>query len=231
MNIKKFLLLLVVAFLAYRFLYQSPEQDFGQYSGPEQRAPRLRGNEIIGRVQVYLSRQSYFAGHGFVLEFNAQSYVVSAAHIVNDLKSVDSVDIVLNSQTLVANAKPALDVRRSTCNMEDAGRDVSFYRFDKSTTRGSLSLATSPAQSGQSVWLMCTEHAGGQKRLLTPAVVTASSNRALKYRFATPIAFQGTSGCPVVDAEMRVVGVNVCGHAEAGVAVPITTIWDSVNSL
>ncbi len=231
MNIKKVLILLAVVFLAYKFLYRAPEEDYGQYSGPEQRAPQLTGSEIIGHMRIYLSTQNYSAGHGFVLDFKSQQYVVSASHIVNDLKSVDSVDVVLDSEALVSDAKPALGPSYSTCNMEDARRDITFYELKSKKIGGDLVLANVPPKSGQRVWLMCTERANGKKKVLIPALVTASSNRALKYKFHSPMQFQGSSGCPVVDSELRLVGVNVCGHAEAGVAVPIPTIMDSLKSL
>lgn len=231
MDIKKILILLVAGFLAYWFLYQAPEEDYGQYAGPDQSAPTLSGDEVIGHLRIYLPRQSYTAGHGFVLDFESEKYVVSASHIVNDLKSVDSVDVVLDSTALVADATPALGASNSTCNMDDARRDVTFYRATNSPVDGDLLLAAAAPKSGQRVWLMCTERSAGQKRVLIPAMVTASSSRSLKYKFLTSVGFRGSSGCPVVDSNKRLVGVNVCGHAEAGVAVPVPTILDSLKSL
>jgi hypothetical protein len=115
--------------------------------------------------------------------------------------------------------------------MNDARRDVTFYEAKGGTVAGELRLAAAPPQAGQNVWLMCTEQAGGKKKTLVPAVVTASSNRALKYRFLVPMAFEGSSGCPVINSDKRLVGVNVCGHAEVGVAVPVPTLLDGLKSL
>jgi S1-C subfamily serine protease len=45
------------------------------------------------------------------------------------------------------------------------------------------------------------------------------------------VRFNGTSGCPVVNSAKQLVGVNVCGHSKAGVAVPIPTILDSLDEI
>ena len=231
MDLKKILILLAGAFLAYKFLYRTPEVDYGQYSGVENSAPSLGGGELVGHLKIYLARQSYSAGHGFVLRHESQYYVVSASHVVSDLKSVDSVDIISGTETLLSNAQPALGASYSTCNMDDARRDASFYTIDNVPAGAEISMAAAPPRAGQNVWLMCTQNSGAQKIALIPARVTASSNRALKYNFLERVAFQGTSGCPVIDSNKRLVGVNVCGHQDAGVAVPIPTLLDSLDAL
>lgn len=231
MDLKKVLLLLIVAFLAYKFLYKEPEVDYGQFAGKEQRAPRLSGTEVVGHLLIYLPSRSYAAGHGFVLSHNSQDYVVSASHVVNDFKSVDSVDVVAGTRTVISDATPALGPAYSTCTMEDAGRDVTFYSTSAAPIGGELSLAAAPPQAGQNVWLLCTQDGQGDRQLLVPAKVTSSTNRALKYEFSSPVAFNGTSGCPIVDSNKRLVGVNVCGHATVGVAVPIPTVLEGLSSI
>jgi hypothetical protein len=154
--------------------------------------------------------------------------VVSASHVIGDFKGVDSVDVIRGAKTLISDAAPAFGPSYSTCTMEDAGRDVTFYTISTTPVGGELSIAAAPPQAGQNVWLMCTQD---EKKRLIPAKVTSSTNRALKYEFLAPVSFNGTSGCPVVDSNKRLVGVNVCGHASAGVAVPIDAVLDSLSSI
>lgn len=231
MDLKKIAILLVVAFLAYKFLYRAPEVDYGQFSGTEERAPRLRGNEVVGHLRIYLSQQSYSAGHGFVLSHESQKYVVSASHVVNNFKNVDSVDVVSGTAPVVSDAQPAFGPSYSTCNMDDAGRDVTFYTTSSAPVGGDISIAPTPPQAGQNVWLFCTQDGKAEKKSLVPAKVTSSTNRALKYEFLSPVSFNGTSGCPILNSNKQLVGVNVCGHAKVGVAVPVPTILDGLGSI
>jgi len=221
----------VLVLLAYRFLFNVPEEDYGQYTGPEQSAPQLSGDEIIGHMRVFLKSSSYTAGHGFVLDHGSEKYVVSASHIVNNPKDVDSIDVLFDTVVLVENAKPASGTSRSTCSMSDASNDISFYSLDSSVYRGVLSIANDLPQAGQKVWMFCTKHAKGKERALVPAIVTRSSNRALKYDFVSNTNFRGTSGCPIVNSEMRIVGVNVCGNSQSGTAVPVPSILDNLDSI
>jgi hypothetical protein len=84
---------------------------------------------------------------------------------------------------------------------------------------------------GQNVWLLCTQDSKGEKKKLISAEVTFSSNRALMYKFESSVGFNGTSGCPVINSAKQLVGVNVCGHSQAGVAVPIPTILDNLDEI
>lgn len=231
MDLKKIAILLVVAFVAYKFLYRSPEVDYGQFAGPEERAPRLGGDEVIGHLLIYLSQKSYSAGHGFVLSHESRKYVVSASHVVGNFKDVDSVDVVSGTAPLVSDAKPAFGPSYSTCNMDDARRDVTFYTAGSVPVGSTISIAPAPPKAGQNVWMFCTQDRKAEKKLLIPAKVTSSSNRALKYEFLSPVSFNGTSGCPIINSSKQLVGVNVCGHAKAGVAVPVPTILDGLDSI
>ncbi len=231
MDLKKIAILLVVAFAAYMFLYRSPEVDYGQFSGPEETAPRMGGNEIVGHLLIYLSQRSYSAGHGFVLSHESQQFVVSASHVVGNIKDVDSVDVVSGSTPIVSDAKPAFGPSYSTCNMDDARRDVSFYTVNSTLAGGEFSIASAPPKAGQNVWMFCTQDGKAEKKLLMAAKVTSSSDRALKYEFLSRVSFNGTSGCPIINSNKQLVGVNVCGHAKAGVAVPVPTILDGLDSI
>jgi hypothetical protein len=232
MDYKKIAVLLVVCFLAYKFLYRPAEVDYGQFTGASETAPDLTGKEVVGRLLIYLPTQSYSAGHGFVLKAESQKYVVSASHVISgSFKNVDSVDVMSGKTAVVANAKPALGPSYSTCNMDDARSDVTFYTTDSVPRGGDISLSAAPPQAGQKVWLLCTQDPKGEKKKLVPAVVTSSTNRALQYKFLSAVDFNGTSGCPVVNSAKQLVGVNVCGHAQAGVAVPIPTILDSLDAI
>ena len=232
MDIKKIALLLVGIFLAYKFLYRPAEVDYGQFTGADENAPELTGKEVVGRLLIYLRSRSYSAGHGFVLNVDSRSYVVSASHvIVGSFKDVDSVDVMSGTTAVISNAKPATGPSYSTCNMDDARRDVTFYTADSVPSGADIALSVAPPQVGQNVWLFCTQGSGGTKKKLIPAEVTYSSNRALQYRFLSSVQFDGTSGCPVVNSAKQLVGVNVCGHAQAGVAVPIPTILDSLDDI
>lgn len=232
MNYKKIILLLVVCFLAYKFLYRPAEVNYGQYTGASESAPKMTGREVVGRMLIYLGTRSYSAGHGFVLNADSRNYVVSASHvIVGSFKNVDSVDVMSGKTAIVSNAKPALGPSYSTCRMDDAGRDVTFYTTDSVPRGGDISLSAVLPQAGQNVWLFCTAGSGGTVKKLFPAVVTYSSNRALKYKFLSGVNFDGTSGCPVINSAKQLVGVNVCGHPQAGVAVPIPVILDSLDDI
>jgi S1-C subfamily serine protease len=230
MDYKKAAVLLAACFLAYMFLYRPAEIDYGQFTGASESAPRLTGKEVVGRLLIYLPTQSYSAGHGFVLNANSRKYVVSASHVISgSFKNVDSVDVMSGKTAVVANAKPAFGPSYSTCKMGDARSDVTFYTTDSVPGGGDIALGAAPPQAGQNVWLLCTQD--GAKKELIPAVVTSSSNRALQYKFLSAVGFNGTSGCPVVNSAKQLVGVNVCGHAQAGVAVPIPTILDSLDAI
>jgi len=232
MDYKKIALLLGAAFLAYKFLYRPAEVDYGQYTGASESAPDLTGREVVGHLLIYLRTRSYAAGHGFVLNANSQKYVVSASHVIaGSFKDVDSVDVISGTRAIVSNAKPAIGPSYSTCDMNDAGRDVTFYATESVLSGGDISLGAAPPQAGQNVWLLCTQGSGGEEKKLIPAEVTSSSNRALQYRFLSGVSFQGTSGCPVINSAKQLVGVNVCGHAQAGLAVPIPTILASLNEI
>ena len=232
MNYKKVILLLVVCFLAYKFLYRPAEVDYGQYMGARESAPRLSGREVVGHLLIYLRTRSYAAGHGFVLNVGSRKFVVSASHVImGSFKDVDSVDVMSGTRTVVSNAKPALGPSYSTCNMKDARRDVTFYTTDSVPRGGDISLGATPPQVGQSVWLLCTQDSKGEKKKLIPAEVTYSSNRALMYKFQSGVGFDGTSGCPVINSAKQLVGVNVCGHTQAGVAVPIPVILDGLDAI
>jgi len=100
MNYTKIALLLLVCFLAYKFLYRAPEVEFGQYTGPGESAPTLSGREVVGHMRVHLGSRSYGAGHGFVLTAGTRKFVVSASHIiVGSFKDVDKVDVVSGTTT------------------------------------------------------------------------------------------------------------------------------------
>ena len=232
MNYKKAILLLVGCLLAYKFLYRPAEVDYGQYTGPSESAPVLTGNEVVGHMLIYLHSRSYSAGHGFVLNTDSRKYVVSASHVIaGSFKSVDSVDVMSGTTAIVSNAKPALGPSYSTCRMDDAGRDVTFYTTDSVPRGADISLSAELPTAGQNVWLFCTQGSEGTEKRLIPAEVTYSSNRALKYKFLSGVSFNGTSGCPVINSAKQLVGVNVCGHAQAGVAVPIPTILDGLDDI
>lgn len=232
MDYKKAALLLVACFLVYKFLYRPAEVDYGQFTGTNESAPELTGKEVVGHLLIYLRTRSYFAGHGFVLNVESQKYVVSASHVISgSIKDVDSVDVMSGTTAVVSNAKPALGPSYSTCNMSDARRDVTFYTTDSVPGGGDIFLSTAPPQVGQNVWLLCTQDSNGAEKKLIPAEVTYSSNRALQYNFLSGVGFDGTSGCPVINSAKQLVGVNVCGHSQAGVAVPIPTILDSLDAI
>lgn len=232
MNYKKIALLLLVGFLAYKFLYRAPEVEYGQYTGPTESTPSLSGREVIGHMRVHLGSRSYGAGHGFVLDVDARKYVVSASHIIaGSFKDVDKVDVISGTKAVVADATPALGPSYSTCNMDDARRDVTFYTTGSVRRGGELSLGATPPLVGQKVWLLCTQDSEAATGKLIPAEVTFSSSRALKYTFQTGVNFNGTSGCPVVNSAKQLVGVNVCGHSQAGVAVPLPTILESLDAI
>lgn len=232
MPYKKAVLILIACFLAYKFLYRPAEVEYGQFTGTSESAPDLTGKEIVGHLLIYLRTRSYGAGHGFVLNANSQKYVVSASHVIaGSFKNVDSVDVMSGATAVVSNAQPALGPSYSTCKMSDARRDVTFYTTDSVPRGGDISLSAVLPQVGQNVWLLCTQDSKGAVKKLTPAEVTYSSNRTLKYKFLSSVGFDGTSGCPVINSAKQLVGVNVCGHAKAGVAVPIPTILDSLNAI
>ena len=232
MDYKKAALLLVGCFLAYKFLYRPAEVDYGQFTGASEGAPELTGQEVVGRLLIFLRSRNYSAGHGFILNVNSRKYVVSASHvIVGSFKDVDSVDVMSGTTALISNAKPARGPSYSTCKMNDARRDVTFYTIDSVPSGADISLSVVPPQVGQNVWLLCTQGSKGTKKSLIPAEVTFSSNRTLQYRFLSKVGFDGTSGCPVVNSAKQLVGVNVCGHSQAGVAVPIPTILGSLDEI
>jgi hypothetical protein len=232
MNYKKAILLLIACFVAYKFLYRPAEVEYGQYTGPSERAPKLEGREVVGHLRIVLGTGSYSAGHGFVLDVDSQKYVVSASHVIaGSFKDVDSVDVMSGTTAVVSNAKPAIGPSYSTCNMKDARRDVTFYTTDSAPRGGDISLSATPPQVGQNVWLLCTQDSKAEKKKLIPAEVTFSSNRALMYQFESRVGFSGTSGCPVINSDKQLVGVNVCGHSQAGVAVPVSTILDSLDAI
>ncbi len=161
---------------------------------------------------------------------DSRKYVVSASHvIVGSFKDVHSVEVMSGTTAVVSNAQPAIGPSYSTCTMQDARRDVAFFTTDTVPRGGDLSLSAIPPQVGQSVWLLCTQDAKGEEKKLIPAQVTFSSNRALMYKFKSGVGFNGTSGCPVINSAKQLVGVNVCGHTQAGVAVPIPTILDGLD--
>jgi len=232
MNYKKAALLLIACFLVYKFLYRPAEVDYGRFTGAKESAPGLSGREVVGRLRIYLRTRGYGAGHGFVLNVDSRKYVVSASHVImGSFKDVDSVDVMSGTRAVVSNAKPALGPSYSTCNMQDARRDVTFYTTDSVPRGGDISLSATPPQVGQNVWLLCTQDSKGEQKKLIPAEVTYSSNRALMYKFLAGVGFDGTSGCPVINSAKQLVGVNVCGHSQAGVAVPIPTILDGLDAI
>jgi len=232
MNYKKAALLLIACFLAYKFLYRPAEVEYGQFNGTSESAPGLSGREVVGHMLIYLRTRSYEAGHGFVLNVDSKKYVVSASHVIlGSFKDVDSVDVMSGTRAIISNAKPALGPSYSTCNMRDARQDVTFYTTDSVPRGADISLAAAPPLVGQNVWLLCTQDSKGQKKELIPAEVTFSSNRSLQYKFSSGVKYDGTSGCPVINSAKQLVGVNVCGHSKAGVAVPIPTIRDSLDAI
>jgi len=229
MGYRKLALLLGAALLAYKFLYRPVEVEYGQFTGGSESAPDLTGREVVGHLLIYLPTRSYSAGHGFVLNADSQKYVVSASHVISgNFKDVDSVDVMSGTTAVVSNAKPAIGPSYSTCNMNDARRDITFYTTDSVPRGGDISLGAEPPQVGQRVWLLCTQDS---EKKLTPAEVTFSSNRALQYNFLSGVGFNGTSGCPVINSAKQLVGVNVCGHSQAGVAVPLPTILASLAAI
>lgn len=232
MDYKKAALLLVACLLAYKFLYRPAEVDYGPFTGASESAPDLTGNEVVGRLLIFLRSRNYSAGHGFALNVDSQNYVVSASHvIVGSFKDVDSVDVMSGTTAVIANAKPAFGPSYSTCKMNDARRDVTFYTTDSVPRGGDIALSAVPPRTGQNVWLLCTQGSDGTMKKLIPAEVTYSSSRALQYKFLSGVKFGGTSGCPVVNSAKQLVGVNVCGNSQAGVAVPIPTILDSLDEI
>ena len=232
MSYTKIAVLLVACLLAYLFFYRGPEVEYGQYTGAGESAPELSGREIIGHMRVHLGSRNYGAGHGFVLSAGNRQYVVSASHIiVGSFNDVDKVDVVSANTVLLAGAEPATGPSYSTCNMDDARRDVTFYATDTVHRGGDIPLGNAPPLVGQKVWLLCTQDREAATKKLIPAEVTFSSNRALKYTFETGLKFDGTSGCPIVNSARQLVGVNVCGHSQAGVAVPLPTIIEGLDAI
>ena len=232
MGIRNFLLLLAAGFIVYKYFYRVPEESFGVYDGPSQVAPRLSGREVLGHLRVDLGGERYIGAHGFLLNANSRKLVVSASHVVvGSFSAVSGVAIMSGENALVEDAKPAVGISYNTCRSNDARRDVAFYTTNSGPVSGALSISDMPPKVGQSVWLLCTLDGAGQRKELIAATVTASTNRGLQYDFEKPVAFRGTSGCPVINSDKELVGVNVCGLSAGGLAVPIPTLVDSLEDI
>lgn len=205
-----------------------------------QDVPVLDDQKTLGWVKIYFKEYSKVAGHGFVLNTDSGQYVTTASHVFtkkfqifgNALEDLDSIDIITEDEdVLISEAIPVRGPRYQTCNMKDTRRDVGFFRNNELEIEQGFELASFPALVGQRVWMFCSDSRDKVYPLLIPAMVIASSNYILTYKFHHSIHFPGTSGCAIVNSQLEVVGVNVCGNSSIGSAVSLSSIKESLSQI
>lgn len=227
----KNIVIVIVIILTVRWWFLDREVVYEPLTGGDKSDLTLSGSEIIGQLQFVGKSSSYSAGHGFVLSHNSKYYVVSASHVYSgSTKNIKEVNILSGKEKLVSGAMPAHIPSFNTCSMEKAKRDVSFYYTSGNYNGGDLVLSPEPAKAGENVWLFCTVNNEGKRPTLSQATVTYSSNKSLKYDFLNPVKRMGSSGCPILNKNRKVVGVNVCLSSTKGVAVPVETISRELKS-
>lgn len=88
-------------------------------------------------------------------------------------------------------------------------RDVAAIAVDASMMLNALPLALTPPSRGEPLWLVAKGDPGGRQRTVD-AVVVESTTQSLVFRFApTRTVPQNTSGAPLINSQVEVVGINV----------------------
>jgi hypothetical protein len=125
---------------------------------------------------------------------------------------------------------PALAVAHAkTFNimLRDAGNDVSVFRAPAELAPHALELAAALPAKGERVWLLARVQ--GQTELMWPAAAFFVSDSFLVYQFdSTTVDLRATSGAPVVNAQGRLVAINLGGNpyqgSVRGFGTPVTGV-------
>jgi Trypsin-like peptidase domain len=134
--------------------------------------------------------------------------------------SVDDTAVEVQSSTLITmpEAVPL------TTNIT---RDVAGFVIDDAGEAAVLELAQAPPEPGERVWLLA-EVSGSGERLFPATLEDVSPDEYLQYAFDTPLDLTATSGAPVLDADGRVVGINVGGDDAS--ASPVRGVANSITT-
>jgi S1-C subfamily serine protease len=175
---------------------------------------RCKAAVMMLEVQTEDDRES---GTGFFI--SSDGYLVTAAHVVSDALSADSLVATANDGTRYVAQRIAY------CDKE---ADIAIVKFDCRSVPY-LDPDTVEADEGQSILVI-----GSPKRLagtISTGIVSAVREGAIQ--ISAPIS-PGSSGSPVLNKDGRVIGVAV-GFLEEGqnlnFAVPLTEIWRAMQAV
>ncbi len=229
---------LIILFKINTFFFDT-EKDYGSF---DKKNTKIRNDELntkkVGYVKRYTKTTAIVGGHGFLIETSMGQVGVIAAHLFTSkffnffdpIKRVESLDFILNEKPILENLKPLTGPSYKVCNMIDARNDVGFFKTDSNNKANAFLLSSTAAKAGQHVWLYCSTNFDERLRLIK-ATVTKSTSFGLFYKFDSSIERRGTSGCPVLNSSLEVVGVNVCLSSSNGVAVPLSSIKKSLSEI
>jgi hypothetical protein len=142
------------------------------------------------------------------------------------IRAVEAYSVEDPARTLRARPGPAVAGAAATI-AGSARRDVALFAVTEGAD-GALTLAETAPDNGQLVWLYARVGDDCAARLHR-AVVEASTESALRYRFEDPnLDLRGARGAPVVDAAGRVVAMHVAegleDHYLRGTGNPVEAI-------
>jgi len=175
---------------------------------------------------------SWTAGTAFLIRIEGQSglFLLTANHLFGPdagLKEQMPPDVIA-SEVKGVSALSMQDVHKALwfpnfIKIADAdsadnraySRDLAVYRAADIPGLEVLALATEMPKKGDKVWLFARQRGDDAPGLL-PATVAEVDADKLSYTFDNPdFKLPGTSGAPVLNAQGKVVGINLAGGVTA----------------
>ena len=191
---------------------------------------------VLFRPTFDISGDRRSAGTAFVARVGTQLYLLTAHHLLGkaggyerDLGNEEIADrFVSVSATEIRGGKISVQTKRylpivgaSAISAEMTTSDVAGFPLEGTVeTAPALKLAVEVPAVGDRVYLAAQILAQGfEGRVLHPGIVEVSGPNFLSYRFEDPdILLRATSGAPVLNEGMQVVGLHVGGReSEEGV--------------
>jgi hypothetical protein len=191
-----------------------------KYSGKESPDPPDVTVNAVGRAHIEGPGETdIYGGTCFLLESKSGPLIVGAYHVLNYVKSDSKLTLVSKIPELATPKGDPVDVPyQSTSSYEQiveecyARGDLAAYRTDEVHKKAQvLEMAMSDVKIGEPVWIVELKGSSGNVKghKLVPGVVKHHSNHSLVIKLKKKSNVKATSGAPVVNADGKVVGVNV----------------------
>jgi len=202
-------------------------------------APNIADGFVV-RPEFCSGFESTFAGYGFVVKAPGfeTPLLLTALHVMDEMIKKKGIDMsggngaytgrelpaVLTGVNLynvyaanwmiasLGEAGPMLVLPEANLDAPEplSDGDIAAFRVANPQGLAPAELAPGPPRVGQPIWLAACKGNGATQRAIK-AVVVKQDERSLVFRYAENKLPPFTSGAPLIDAQGRVVGINVGG--------------------